>query len=187
MKRKVKLFTSIASLCLAVALMAFGVYAATSVTYNVTSSVTFASQAKVQFVGTLTGGVTGTETRSDNYSTNGDEAEDTATHTWTVGEVKFGPTTEQQTITYKITCKNLGTTAVDVKTTGTVFGNSNLTVSIKEGKGEESSLQSGSALNESATLLEHNDTYILIIEVSIKDVSVAVNDKNSLSLTVTVE
>ena len=41
MKKKVKLFTTIASLCLAVALMAFGVYAATKVTYNVSGTVKY--------------------------------------------------------------------------------------------------------------------------------------------------
>ena len=39
--KKVKLFTTIASLCLAVALMAFGVYAATSVTATVNGSISF--------------------------------------------------------------------------------------------------------------------------------------------------
>ena len=41
MKKKIKIFSTIASLCLAVALMAFGVYAATNVSYNVTSTITF--------------------------------------------------------------------------------------------------------------------------------------------------
>lgn len=41
MKKKIKLFTTIASLCLAVALMAFGVYAATQVTYNVNGNVQY--------------------------------------------------------------------------------------------------------------------------------------------------
>lgn len=43
MKRKFKLLTSIASLCLAVALMAFGVYAATAPTLNVTGTVSFSA------------------------------------------------------------------------------------------------------------------------------------------------
>lgn len=43
MKKKVKLFTTIASLCLAVALMAFGVYAATNATYKVSGSISFTS------------------------------------------------------------------------------------------------------------------------------------------------
>lgn len=41
MKRKTKIITTIASLCLAVALMAFGVYAATTVTLGVVSKVEF--------------------------------------------------------------------------------------------------------------------------------------------------
>ena len=41
MKRKLKLFATIASLCLSIALMSFGVYAATQVTYTVTGTVTY--------------------------------------------------------------------------------------------------------------------------------------------------
>ena len=41
MKRKFKLFATVASLCLAVALMAFGVYAASKVDYNLNGSVTY--------------------------------------------------------------------------------------------------------------------------------------------------
>ena len=41
MKKKGKIITTIASLCLAVALLAFGVYAASSATFDITSSVTY--------------------------------------------------------------------------------------------------------------------------------------------------
>ena len=41
MKKRAKIITTIASLCLAVALMAFGVYAATQVSFNVASKVSF--------------------------------------------------------------------------------------------------------------------------------------------------
>ena len=41
MKRKFKLFATVASLCLSVALMAFGVYAAAQVTYNVKGTVSY--------------------------------------------------------------------------------------------------------------------------------------------------
>ena len=41
MKRKFKLFATIASLCLCLALMAFGVYAASNLSYKATSSVKF--------------------------------------------------------------------------------------------------------------------------------------------------
>ena len=41
MKRKFKLFATVASLCLCLALMAFGVYAATSVTYTASGTVSY--------------------------------------------------------------------------------------------------------------------------------------------------
>ena len=41
MKRKFKLFATIASLCLSLALMAFGVYAATTINYTATGSVSY--------------------------------------------------------------------------------------------------------------------------------------------------
>ena len=41
MKRKFKLFATVASLCLCLALMAFGVYAANNVTYSTSGTVTF--------------------------------------------------------------------------------------------------------------------------------------------------
>ena len=44
MKKRVKLLMTIASLCLAFAIMAFGVYAATSVTATTTSTVTFTAE-----------------------------------------------------------------------------------------------------------------------------------------------
>ena len=47
MKKKVKLFSTIASLCLAVALMAFGVWAATTASVGVTSSVTYTVSGQV--------------------------------------------------------------------------------------------------------------------------------------------
>ena len=58
MKKKVKLFSTIASLCLAVALMAFGVWAAKNVTYTITGNVTFTADAhvnaKISFESTAT-------------------------------------------------------------------------------------------------------------------------------------
>ena len=48
MKKKFKLFTTIASLCLAVALMAFGVYAATTVKYDVQTNVSYEATKNVK-------------------------------------------------------------------------------------------------------------------------------------------
>lgn len=50
--KKFKLISTIASLCLAVALMAFGVYAAKTINVSVTSNITFSTGANVK--GTLT-------------------------------------------------------------------------------------------------------------------------------------
>lgn len=58
MKKKVKLFSTIASLCLAVALMAFGVWAAGAVTFKTTSKVTFEAASDV--FGTYTAKVVNT-------------------------------------------------------------------------------------------------------------------------------
>lgn len=77
MKKKVKLITTIASLGLALALMAFGVYAALTVSFNVTSQVSFtaAANVNVQFTaavaktGSATLGETGVETKTyDTYT-----------------------------------------------------------------------------------------------------------------------
>ena len=55
MRRKLKLFSAIASLCLAVALMAFGVYAASQVTYTLNGSVTYdVSNVLVKITGRYT-------------------------------------------------------------------------------------------------------------------------------------
>ena len=84
MKRKFKLFATLASLCLSVALMAFGVYAATNVTYNVTSTVSFAAQVAGQFGYSISGGgiaeTSTNQTRESlddaNYRVNGSEVFD---------------------------------------------------------------------------------------------------------------
>lgn len=48
MKKKVKLFSTIASLCLAVALMAFGVWAATTAQFGISGKVTFTATQNVK-------------------------------------------------------------------------------------------------------------------------------------------
>ena len=54
MKKKVKLITTIASLCLAVALMAFGVFAALNVSYTITNTVSYSAAANVKATITYT-------------------------------------------------------------------------------------------------------------------------------------
>ena len=67
MKKKVKLITTIASLGLALALMAFGVYAATSATFNVSTTVTFQAtqHVKVTVTGLETAALTAAPQASD--------------------------------------------------------------------------------------------------------------------------
>lgn len=63
--KKFKLFTTIASLCLAVALMAFGVYAATQATVTVSSSVTFGATGNVKATVSYKLAYTGTKDTTD--------------------------------------------------------------------------------------------------------------------------
>ena len=118
MKRKFKLFATLASLCLSVALMAFGVYAATHVTYNVTSTVSFASQVAGQFSWLIDGGSMADETgRSGSENAlNGTEVHNTGSGaeslyalTRNLGEVVFHPETEELVITYYIYFENMST------------------------------------------------------------------------------
>lgn len=54
MKRKFKLFATVASLCLSVALMAFGVYAASQVTYTVNGTVSYTLKSALVDIKTTT-------------------------------------------------------------------------------------------------------------------------------------
>ena len=66
MKKKVKLITTIASLGLALALMAFGVYAATQAQFSVTSTVTFTNlNVAATMVANVTGGTITTEGKGE--------------------------------------------------------------------------------------------------------------------------
>ena len=120
MKRKFKLFATLASLCLSVALMAFGVYAASQSTFAVTSRVSFDAQVAVQWSGSAVGGVNGTGEVDRYYGElddDWDEAEgivnyadstQTAAKEWEIGNLKFE--VGNNVITYTIKCKNLSAT-----------------------------------------------------------------------------
>ena len=114
MKKKAKLFTTIASLCMAVALMAFGVYAATNQTLNVTSSVAFNSTTVlVDIKGTVAGAV---ETVAE-YTYTHDATDPNKQPTgWTIGDLTFGET--HATITYTIEVTNQSEFAIKVTVTG---------------------------------------------------------------------
>ena len=145
MKKRVKLLTTIASLCLAVALMAFGVYAATQSTLTVNSTISFTStDVKVLWTWEVTGGnitaadasvTSGSyEAKTEGVPTDNKEVtlgklvtqgEDTTT-----GAISFDTSkVEGKTITYTIICQNTSAEAVKVTTAGTLFvGDSNLEI-----------------------------------------------------------
>ena len=101
MKKRVKLLTTIASLCLAVALMAFGVYAATSVKATITTTISFTS---TEISGTWTLKIDGVE---QSGTTEGDTT--TFTPALTVGASK--------TFAYEITFTNSSDTKAKVTVT----------------------------------------------------------------------
>lgn len=89
MKKKIKLFTTIASLCLAVALMAFGVYAATSVTMTISGTLSFtATEISGTWAWTAAkdDASTATYTLSETSGTEATELDITVTK---VGTIKF--------------------------------------------------------------------------------------------------
>lgn len=93
MKKRVKLFTTIASLCLAVALMAFGVYAATTANFTVSGSVNFTAAKDVyMYIDSVT-----VNTTSVLNSTNADDYTETVTIDSIGGT---GDTTQKSWITY---------------------------------------------------------------------------------------
>ncbi len=170
MKRKVKLFASIASLCLAVALMAFGVYAATQVTYNVTGSVSFESQVAVTWTGNVTGGTLG-EAQNDTYKVTADGTGSQGEDTWAIGEIAFGTQTAQRTITYTFTCTNNGTDPVKVSATASsMYESGTLDVTITEGKGETVSPVE-SLTGSNVVTLNTNEVYKLTITVYLNDIT----------------
>ena len=133
MKRKFKLFATLASLCLSVALMAFGVYAATQSTFKVSSSVSFEAQVACTWDGKVYGGSESTaKDNSTNYGslvsqfhheatgTQGEQGyvpaetgvvnptDATAAKVWDIDEVAFGMDADkaQNVIVYELSCTN---------------------------------------------------------------------------------
>lgn len=120
MKKNFKLFSTIASLCLAVALMAFGVWAATSVSLGVTSKVKFTvSDVFVDITGKATlGGVQeGATFTATSYAGTVANAK-LDNETWAIGTIAF--TSEQDVIVYTLEISNAAKSG-QVKVTVTDF------------------------------------------------------------------
>ena len=114
MKKRVKLFTTIASLCLAVALMAFGVYAATSESLKINSSVSFESttvlfDAKVDITGAVEGAKSKTYTADNKLVEQNFED-------FEVGALTFDE--GHRTITYTVKFTNKSNFAITIGVTG---------------------------------------------------------------------
>ncbi len=118
MKRKFKLFATVASLCLSVALMAFGVYAASTVTYTVSGSVSFSAQVACTWDVKVTyGDKTTSATEEGDTQLIASATDATATKTVALGAVALGTdtvTTKNNIVIYTITCKNDGKAAISI-------------------------------------------------------------------------
>lgn len=186
MKRKVKLFTSIASLCLAVALMAFGVYAATSATYHVTSNVTYASQVAVKWTGKYT--VLNEEAVQDtDHTVTGAEA--SSAEEWLIGDVAL--TAVNNKVTYEFTCTNNGGDAITVSASSAkLFGDANLKVEAQFGNtaSELPTLKEVTELEGMEATLTGGQMCKLVIVVTLKNPGTSVGTlANSMDITLTAE
>ena len=186
MKRKVKLFTSIASLCLAVALMAFGVYAATSATYHVTSNVTYASQVAVTWTGKYT---VGSQTTTDDAVQKVNGTEETSAQNWLIGDVAL--TAVNKSVTYEFTCTNDGGDAITVAASSAkLFGDANLKVEAQFGNTESElpALTEVTTLNGTEVTVGEGEVYKLVIVVTLKNPGTSVGTSaNSMDITLTAE
>ncbi len=114
MKRKFKLFATVASLCLSVALMAFGVYAATKVTYTVSGSVSFLANVNCTWEVTATYG-DGSEAATTGSKTFAATDPEGSSDSWSPEEaMQFGSETDHDTIIITVKCTNLGAQAITI-------------------------------------------------------------------------
>lgn len=194
MKKRFKIITTVASLCLAVALMAFGVYAAANSTFTVTSSVSFTSQVAVTWGLDTEGGAAGNthvtgytkEITADKEATTDDATG--ALITKTIGDLAFGAATnEEKTITYTITAHNpSGSTAITVTCTSvTLPTHDNVTVTVANAVEDgESTVSAADALTTafSATVAA-GDTLTITITCTLEDTAIAVANNNTLNVT----
>lgn len=113
MKKKFKLFATIGSLCLAVAMMTIGVLAATSATLNVTSTVEFsATSIYATITGSVAGAATGDKTLAAVKNYDGEGAAASLTEfqgegltggAWAIGALTFDEGHLTITYTFNIT------------------------------------------------------------------------------------
>ena len=179
MKRKFKLFATVASLCLSVALMAFGVYAATSATYNVNSTVSFdAINVAVEWKGNAYKDTERAATweAENTYTTNG-VAADQPTGTWKLSEITFDAS--NAVVMYEFACTNNGNAPVNIGVTasGLTAIEGQFTVEVYEGSGTDLTKARAAATTDLESLdalagvksLATNNVYVCIITVELID------------------
>ncbi len=185
MKRKFKLFATVASLCLSVALMAFGVYAASTVTYNVSGSVSFTD---VQVATSWTAAVYKEAAKTNKWAgTDGaysiDEAGSTSgTPNWNP-DITF--TTTDKVAVFVIECTNNGKApiAIEVSGAGIAAIPDQLTVSMQDGV--DDSLGAAATVGDlGETNLAPGSTYTVEITVTLTLLSDTL-EETPLTLTLT--
>lgn len=186
MKRKFKLFATIASLCLCLALMAFGVYAATNVKYTASGSVSF--QVNDVFV-TVTNNmvkkigaeaeapVASTVESAKSYTEDGGvKAGTDLAADCTYGDVQFSKTGDY--IKYTTVITNDGESAIKVKfvvTTPTDTTHLGATVTAQV-KGEENPTP---YTNGVVKTLGNKDTITLVLTISLKNMESTLTSEGS--------
>ncbi len=184
MKRKFKLFATVASLCLSVALMAFGVYAATSVTYNVSGTVSFSAHVACTWTVKATYNDT-SKTPVGTPDTKQFLATDTInTDTADIGNIEFGTEEGHDTIIYTITCENEGAQAITIGLASdpTLFGNALLEVTLNDGDVLDAGDFTQASYSEE---LAATQTWTLTITVHLTSLTQGLSGNTSLSLALT--
>ena len=180
MKRKFKLFATVASLCLSVALMAFGVYAASTVTYTVTGSVSFAAQLDVTWTAQVAYGDGSPIAGKDEGASFvvSPTTPDGTTETWEADTIAFDTAENHDKIVFTFKCVNEGSQAIAISIADTPTWIADvsavMTAEYKETygtTGTESAVENAENLDQLFGLdsLAANSTYIATITLTLTD------------------
>lgn len=186
MKKKVKLFATIASLCLAVCLMAFGVWAASTATLGVSSSVSYTVSGNVHVAFDVMVEYTSTENHVSYTAASGSTATaETGKNTWEtitqtpsegdknsslgLGTYQFNVGAEKDDyVKYTIKVTNLGKYDAKLTVTDLPAADTNKSIHIsREGTGSLTTANSA----ETATVAKNNGTFTIVVIYSLNDVA----------------
>ena len=176
MKKRVKLFTTIASLCLAVALMAFGVYAATNLSFNVSNTVSFTAtalvRAKVWHETSTTKCTASTPLANTTEAApfkeyNGSESTGTELP---IGDVTLTATTsvaEQMTYSYTIYIKNMATSNDSNQYLKVVVTGKTVAYAAADGYGIETTYKKGESAATATVVLAAGESMSYTVTITI--------------------